>query len=55
MRLGGDALARPPASMKGFPRRGSDGVGGLDEGAAVVASMKGFPRRGSDMRGKEPS
>ena len=35
--------------MKGFPRRGSDGLGESTPRGAVEASMKGFPRRGSDL------
>ena len=38
------------ASMKGFPRRGSD-LGEKQRGVGLPhASMKGFPRRGSDAR-----
>mgnify|MGYP000914921101 CR=1 FL=1 len=37
------------ASMKGFPRRGSDIFTGLAQIGGKNASMKGFPRRGSDM------
>ena len=38
------------ASMKGFPRRGSDALRVLPVPAHPHASMKGFPRRGSDTR-----
>ena len=42
------AIIDDPASMKGFPRRGSDGLArGVGVGGQL-ASMKGFPRRGSD-------
>ena len=44
------AAVRPqvPASMKGFPRRGSDVGAHVTGEHCAVASMKGFPRRGSD-------
>ena len=48
---GGRVADDAAASMKGFPRRGSDG----HEPAVLTgrdnASMKGFPRRGSDGTG----
>ena len=34
--------------MKGFPRRGSNGVMITIPAASEYASMKGFPRRGSN-------
>ena len=37
------------ASMKGFPRRGSDAHVDGPVRASPRASMKGFPRRGSDV------
>ena len=40
---------RDPASMKGFPRRGSNlRLDRLEQADALLASMKGFPRRGSN-------
>ena len=37
------------ASMKGFPRRGSNlRLDRLEQADALLASMKGFPRRGSN-------
>ena len=48
-RTGEDAgIISLTASMKGFPRRGSDHEGPRVGGAHAPASMKGFPRRGSD-------
>ena len=37
------------ASMKGFPRRGSDAFSFPRFSRVAKASMKGFPRRGSDV------
>ena len=36
------------ASMKGFPRRGSNASAAAPPSGATWASMKGFPRRGSN-------